>query len=71
VDKKLLDFQIFAADQLDVIRKGLKGPWKMCLVAWMPGQPETEIVLIQEGRDLQEAVETLERCKAREAGPAV
>ena len=71
MEKKLLDFQIFAADQLDVIRQGLKGPWKMCLVAWMPGQTETEIVLIEEGRDLQEAVEVLERCKARAAGPTV
>lgn len=71
MDKKLLDFQIFAADQLDVIRKGLKGPWKMCLVAWMPGEHEKEIVLIQEGRDLQEAVEVLERSKSREPGPSV
>lgn len=69
--KKLIDFQIWAADQLDVIRERLKGPWKLCLVAWMPGQTETEIVLIQEGRDLQEAIDVLERSKARAPGPAV
>jgi len=71
VEKKLLDFQIFAADQLEVIRRGLKMQCKICLVIWTPEQPEMDIVLIQEGRDPQEAVEVLERSKKREPGPAV
>ncbi len=63
---KIARFRKMAEEQLNVINAGLTEGMKVCLVVWKPGFPETEMSLVQDGADLQGAIEVLERSKVRE-----